>query len=513
MYKKIDKWVYDLEMNYVSRELKWWDMNATIVENLQHIDDMYGLRNCFEEEFSGQEITQIANDQNGNAILFEKLKNCVDNESLPISTFTQYQSLIQKYYQDTLVKSESKADTVQKIATVWLYSDGIEENSPFDLLVDLANINRIIFEEEFKYEWYNNFDISKYLDDSFDGTLFDGPRNYSFPSTLWNNSFWETFLSWSQNSPENIGPIFQPIEISDGNMFACNINDSGLSDETFQLLTSNAGHNNSGNTWNNWNIPVSEFNDERWQNQKQATLPDDFFHWDEYATNYSKINDNAFWPCSNFFCITVENIIYKQNLLKGRNTIAIETLINRSNEHIYKFVNSSLVPSAMTTNNFELGFQGLNLADIFHVGIQVTTKPVPFLNVNKDDSKKWRDETEFAAKNLLTKYYSNIGLDYNRANDISLFTSEENTLKTLLSSTELPVSHTTQSQEELQNYQRNLARQNDFLSHSIDKKIAEDDMQEFQAQFTELQQFTQNLLEYSKNLQALAKKLNEKPKQ
>jgi len=33
-----------------------------------------------------------------------------------------------------------------------MYSDGIEENSPFDLMVDLQNINSIIFEEKIEYD-------------------------------------------------------------------------------------------------------------------------------------------------------------------------------------------------------------------------------------------------------------------------------------------------------------------------------------------------------------------------
>jgi len=40
-----------------------------------------------------------------------------------------------------------------------MYSDGIEENSPFDLVLDLEEINSIIFEESIPYDGVNNFDL------------------------------------------------------------------------------------------------------------------------------------------------------------------------------------------------------------------------------------------------------------------------------------------------------------------------------------------------------------------
>lgn len=495
MYKKIDKWTYELELNFIERELRWWDINASIVENLQNLDNFYNVRSCFDTEFTSQEIADIANDT-GWEKLFEKLQNCVSDDSISITNFAEYQAFIKNYYNQSVEKAQTKSANIQKIANIWLYSDGIEENSPFDLLIDLENINRIIFEEELEYQWFNNFDIWKYVWDTFAGREFQTAPNYWFPSQWNTNNSQNGTTQWA---------VFPLPQSGSWHEFACNINDSWFSQETYNSLTQTQGNSNS---WSN--TPPNEVN-QGWNNSNNSQENDDFFK--NYSWNYTKVNDNAFWPCNTFFCIKVDMITYRQNLLKGRNTIAIETLINRSNEHISKFAYTSLVPSTMTTNNFELGFQWLNLADIFHVWVQVTTKPVPFLNLDKNNTREWRDETEYASKNLLTRYYTNLGLNYERANDLSQFTQEESTLKSILDNTELQITNTTQAQQELNNYRANMARQNEFVSHSIDKKIMNDEMSEFQSKFTELQKFSQSLLEYSKNLQALAKKLDEKSKQ
>jgi len=56
----------------------------------------------------------------------------------------------------------------------------------------------------------------------------------------------------------------------------------------------------------------------------------------------------------------------------------------------------------MSTNQFEIGLKDLNMPDIFHMGFQISTKPIPILNI-EDKSKK--DETEYSAKNMLEAYY------------------------------------------------------------------------------------------------------------
>ncbi|HIE44937.1 MAG TPA: hypothetical protein EYP87_01890 [Flavobacteriaceae bacterium] len=60
---------------------------------------------------------------------------------------------------------------------------------------------------------------------------------------------------------------------------------------------------------------------------------------------------------------------------------SIQSIVEKSNEHLKKFANSSLIQSKMTTNNFELGLRDLNLSDIFSFGLVVTKKTPPILNL------------------------------------------------------------------------------------------------------------------------------------
>lgn len=493
MYKKIDKGMYDLDLQYIEREVKWWDVNGSIKEQLTKMDDFYNYRNCFDIEFTNEEIEKIARDEQANAILMKKIETCSNDGSISVQTFAEYQKLIADYYQNNIVRAKSKSENIQKIARIGIYSDGIEENSPFDILWDIANINDIIFEKELTYEWYNNFDIGNYLDDDLSGTKLGALGQYGYYSQNQNLP-----IVWGKTQYGATWPLpFDPKSVE-----ICHVNDSWLSSDAFNALTGNSG-TTSNASWNGNNQ----------NNSTSENLPNS--SWQEYLSyvgNYSPLNDNALWPCNEFFCITVDMIMYRQNLLKWGTTLAIESLIKRSNEHIGKFTNTALIPATMTTNNFELGFQNLNLPDLFHVGIQITTKPVPFLNLDKNDSNKGRDESEYASKNLLSKYYENLGLDYQRANDLSLYNGQENMLKSMLSSAELTALSASQAQTELGVYQQYMALENDFLNETIDKKVFWDDMQEFQMQFTELQKFTQSMMEYSKNLQALAKKVSEIPK-
>jgi hypothetical protein len=71
-------------------------------------------------------------------------------------------------------------------------------------------------------------------------------------------------------------------------------------------------------------------------------------------SHYKKVNDNLMWPCNEFFCIKIEFIIRKQKLLGGGTTVSIHSILEKSNTHLNKFVNTSLIASKQTTNNFEL---------------------------------------------------------------------------------------------------------------------------------------------------------------
>jgi len=81
---------------------------------------------------------------------------------------------------------------------------------------------------------------------------------------------------------------------------------------------------------------------------------------------------------------------------------SIQSIVEKSNEHLKKFVNTSLIQSKMTTNNFELPLRDLKLSEIFSFGMVITKKTPPILNLEKNEEKS-ADENPLSAKNIFCK--------------------------------------------------------------------------------------------------------------
>lgn len=166
----------------------------------------------------------------------------------------------------------------------------------------------------------------------------------------------------------------------------------------------------------------------------------------------------------------------------------------------------------MTTNNFELGLRDLNLPDIFHVGVVVSYKPVPILDLDKQDKKWDRDETDYSYEHLEERYYANYWLDAQRANDISRFHRDEAQLKSSLDATEQSVTQMNQKYNDYEIYATNLRKQNEYLSDTlVDRKIVQEDSGEFYYKYTEVETFIRAMMEYTIDVYGDIKKMNEIP--
>ncbi len=462
LYKKIDKWYYDLELKYLDKELKWWDVNWSIVDDLNKRAKQNDLEECFSWDIKVKDVRDIYNDSETNTLLKEYLKDCFDEENpISLEQFSKYYTIIEESFLQNSIKTQKKVDNTYKIWRIWMYSDWLLENSPFDLMNDLDEINSIIFEEKIPYNWVNNYNLWASVNwilswlNPFD--TFDSNRYYNNSNN--SNSWWVNSNSWSN--------LWEEVCLDDKNNSWLNL------DSFNDILSSNKTNNFWSNSWNNW-----------WS-----------WTWWDLKTNYKKVNDN-WWPCNNFFCITVNFVVYNHKLLWGWTNLSIEWLFKRSNEHFKKKSSNSLVQSKMTTNNFELWLKDLNLPDIFHIWIQISYKPVPLLNVDKKEKKL--DSDEFEYKNLFTKYYANLWLDYNRANDMSLYNKAESKYKTTLDSGELPITTYWEKLEKLESFTQELKKQNEYISQNvIDKEVIWDDIDWFQKKYMELEVFARALMEYT----------------
>lgn len=489
MYKKVDKWIYDLELKYLEKELKWWDVGWSIADDLNKRASVEKVwENCFKWNMSATDVEKM---YNGDLTLLDKY---VDEKckwkvkEMTSQSVRNLLTVVNYSYVENSQKAQTKVDNIYKIGRIWMYSDGIDENSPFDLMSDLKEIDKIIFESEIPYNGVNTEDL---------WAVTDGILNGLSMNEAMNLGWYRDHIMFAGKYKQNLYPEKQ-WSLVDGNTQVCNINDSWLNASSLSGILSDVKNKNlanaSGSAISSGNTNTGNKNTNAW--------------WAGWW--YKKVNDNAFWPCNQFFCIVIKFVVYKHNLLWWGSNLSIEWIFKRSNEHMKKAASTSLIQSRMTTNLYELWLKDLNLPDTFHVWTQVSYKPVPLLNVELG----WKDQEtdEFKYKNMLTRYYRNLWLDYERANDLNIFKQKEAELKSVIDATELAQIQAEEKNNNFGNYIDRMKKENDFVSNTvIDKKIIQEDMQDFYKQFGELESFTRAMMDYTIWAWWVVKKMKEIP--
>ncbi len=472
-------------------------------------------KNCLNWNLSESEVRKIASWESG--ILLKKINNNCKWEDWKISQnlFIELTNAVSDLHEDTRVTSINKSNKIQDISKVWIYADGIDENSPFDLVTDLELIDEIIFEktEEYDFEWDSNVDLSKELEkelerkiknDKIKQDLNISDIDITLCEIDWscnNRTELEVFLCeklW--NCPQNRWDFFDNMESEN----ICKKNESWLTRVSSTILERSIlerikEENFTGNILD-WLLEwIWENNSNNNQNSKPTP-----------NSNYKKLNDNKQFPCNNFFCIDVSFETYNHNLLWWweKTYPSIEFLVKRSNKHLKKFVNSSLVQAKMTINNFELGLKDIKLYEMFHMSIFIAKKPVPILDLNKDfknskDIEWWEDEAIYNFKNQLKEYYKSAWLNYDRQNDLSLFTDIE---AERISAEKSGYLSPGIFSKHLDKYYEQKAEKSDKIK-KFEKTIEEDArnsiISDFELQFKEIEVFSKSINDYIDDMDAI----------
>ncbi|PIE85511.1 hypothetical protein CSA08_01490, partial [Candidatus Gracilibacteria bacterium] len=406
-------------------------------------------------EISPQEFKKISSGDI--KLLSEKMgEKCFPNSSnsIPISDLNNILSKIKYIDTSSEEKAKEKTALMQKIHSIGIYSDGSLENSPFDLISDMQEIDEIIFSERINYKGEKNYDIS---------------------------SEFQNFLE--KKSKESISNLGNVPEAKKNNIYAC-VNDinvaNGISNNFTDILSNN--------------IPLG--------NKPGIT---------KKTKEYKKVNDNNVWPCNDFYCIDVEFKTYEHKVLgSGKNgDFSIESILKRSNNHLKKFVNVSLAQAKMGQNLFELNLRDLNLANSFHAGLVITKKPIPILSVEREKDKK--NKGQFAYENLLNEYYKNLGMSYQRKNSLVKYLHIEERQKSFLDSLENPV---TLSEEKNNNFENNLKllkNKNKYFKKSINKKIQNDELNVLYDNLAEIERFLGAINDYTTGLFGAVKGMDRIP--
>lgn len=530
LYQNIDSWIIELETSEYSYELKWQEKWWTIEAPINKILKQKWFWDCsISESLSEDDILRITSWDL--ALLSSKLSpNCLSSwNSITISMINSLQSEITNHKNNVQAKAVEKAKQTYNISRIWLYSDWDTKNSPFDIIQDIKDIDTIIFTQPIEYEgnasiddwWFWDYlawkfkEVENQLNKDINESGLVKEINEVAEELLW--------VEENENTNEldeveivddviiEVDSIPVGIYWVDHTQYACidNVESSGLTQEYLDSL---------------WLPGTSK----EWTSDLSVLFPpvETIYDWEENSeaefiqildeeieaiqSDYSSVNDSSVWDCSNFFCITVEFITSPHSTFGWEKMNSIQSIVEKSNEHLKKFVNGSLIQSKMTTNNFELWLRDLKLSEVFSFGMVITKKTPPILNLEENEENS-NDENPLSAKNIYCSRWESTWWKCIRQNDLEIFVDSDAEAKTVLDSWELSLSTIAAKNAERQAWLQAQSLLDDFITQAIQRDAWLKETEELHIEFLEIERFVSSIKDYSTNLSAIINKMNDIP--
>lgn len=488
LYKKVDEGFYELQEKQYEYEMTGqWETSINEV-----INPILADRWVECDITSTSEIERILDSESENQVQYALSKCGFDGNMAAIDGAREIISAVSQVKDSFTQRAQEKSKTTYDIARIWLYNDGIIENSPFDLVFDLQEIDRVIFSEELEYEWVPyEWDADDVLDD-----FLEEDKSYLYEEDE-DEEETEEEIEEETIEEEDIEWIEEIIEdeiVTHNYVCLPGEDTNGLDDDVVSDIIDDI--ENPG--WytpyiSTWEYPGGiATNGASWWGPFPGGIP---------SGSYSDITDE--WGCNpdSFFCIVIE--FEKSNYgLAGWETVTIEKILATAAGHLEKPANASITQHKMATNNFEISSVIKNLPDMLRwFGLQVQTKPIPVLELedNSPTTVFWpKSESEIR----FIKYYKNIWLDYERRNDLMNYAKitggqSEETAKVIQTAAGMPTTYIENRLSQLADFQEALSENNRVLSMSTDKWILFDDMDKFAKQFSELERFVAAIEDFS----------------
>lgn len=455
LYKNIDEGISELELKYFEVTLTN-DWETTIAKRINAI--MW--EECIKESITIEDFKEIA--WWTTKKLYDLIKDeCKDDEweSVKASRFQKLFNVISGLDLLYLDNANEKTKLTYNISRLWLYSDWNTDNSPYDIVSDLEEINWIIFSltDDTKYKWTDTTKLSDFLWGSSNNSNSNSSSNNSSSSS---SSSSNSSSSSSSNSTSNSNnskctpSTSTPTYI---NWYTC----SNTTSKSLSGLNYSSLYKIINSIEDNWDSSYDDSWDEA-DTTECWTWDEDGDNWDSWDDGDSggwsggwgwggwgwassvdvdlkdlsslEVNDDNS-KCDDFFCIEIE---YKKNEHSlfwwwNKKDKTIEWIMKNSNNHLFKYANSSLYQHKITLDNWELSIKELKLSDIFNLNYIVFYREIPIINseTNKEKNKKVKDNTPFSMKNLLEYYFNLYWLEFERANSIDDFLKTIEELKTL----------------------------------------------------------------------------------
>lgn len=138
------------------------------------------------------------------------------------------------------------------------------------------------------------------------------------------------------------------------------------------------------------------------------------------------------------------------------------------------------------------------------MGFYVGKKPVPIVASSAHITKNM-----YQPKNILAEYYKNVGRNYARRNDVSIYLQQEEELKNIADSTKLSLSALFDRYDPYIERQEEEAKKNEILTKNIENYASEEDAKDFLLQIQQLHSFQKNIDEYVKDISRTIQSMDE----
>lgn len=498
LYKNIDEGLWELERKQYEYELTGqWESSvnevvapALALEGIQcEVNSVWDI-NRLIWEWEDDHINFVVErcfqwDDPVPAVLAERVANTM--------------RYIRRSYSDRAI---NKSRRTYEIARIGLYHDGNIENSPFDLIHDIQEIDKIIFGEEIEYE---GVPYEKSADEALDDFLNED----------------KDYLYEDEEDEEDTGTGTTDEETGTGTIiddevtllpdvwdhrYVCAPDTSGLdTSDILDILEDIGDSSNTGSTYTPvthvWEYPDTELtNNTSWGGPFPGVWPNGSF---------TPTKDG--WKCGDFFCIIIE-FQKSQYGLAGGETQSIAKVLGKIAEHLEKPANASLTQRKMTTNNFELGSIIKDLPGMLRgFGIEVQSKPIPILDLESDNDSWVAQGDVYELENMIRSYYKNNGMDYERRNDLGIFGNDEAEQKVFETARGMPTVYPEVRIAELEQFTTRLRENNRVLSQSVDNEIQNDAFEDFNNQFAELEKFVTAMKEFVEAISGVVGEMNKIP--
>ena len=285
------------------------------------------------------------------------------------------------FYNDLSSEIGAEQDRLHIYGSIGLYTDGSIDNSSYDLLYDMELINDLLFKQPVCYAGVVNstrkgvMDLGSAASSAFGDMLTGllGSSSSTTTTTTADTVYAGYGTSGSTASTDTYGTPYGgsggtasgPACLTGASQTAIRLDRTLQSDIYAQQTTGTSSHTSRGGG---------------------------------SSSNSPKISNGSLFDigdCSSFFCITVRFITYQSDLLnynsgtgtvcEGDNNDSIEGIIDKNLEIANQYAPSALEGAKMTRNFGELNILA-RLPDMVHIGVVVTTKPIPQLPSKKQDN-------------------------------------------------------------------------------------------------------------------------------